>query len=267
MPTLNSLTWLAVPALLYGCAEIQKPALEDVACLGHRGFVTETTLENTIEAFQAAYNLGADGTELDIFHTRDNVAVVFHDQTLERLAQSKPGETCPLDQGIADFSLAELNQQCQLINGDDIPTLESVLLPFTETDFRFYIEFKDPIHADTLALLKRLYPDPDNRLQATSFLKDTLTPLSVEGTVHFPLILAHKQYIPGMEYGFDGVDVAAISTEDIRRLHHAGKRIGLYGLNEAPDIRRALDERVHYITTDTLPLCLELKQEALSAQG
>src|SRR5579864_5924639 len=40
--------------------------------------------ENTIEAFDHGIALGADGFELDVHLSRDGVAVVHHDRTLDR---------------------------------------------------------------------------------------------------------------------------------------------------------------------------------------
>lgn len=252
---------------LVGCADVDRPSLDEVACLGHRGHVTDAVLENTHASFLAAYNIGGDGTEFDVYHSRDNVAMVFHDRTLAGLARSKPGQQCPFNLGIPSLSFAELRTRCELINGDEIPTLESVLQRFNATSFKLYLEFKDPIHADTLTLLHTYYPvENDDRLQATSFLKDMIQTPLWELDPRFPLMFAHRRYVTGMENGFDGVDVGEISIPDIRRLQMSGKRVGVYGVDSAQDIRRALSERVHYITTDDLPLCVQLKQEALDAR-
>lgn len=50
---------------------------------GHRG-APELMPENTLESFHAAINAGADGIELDVQLSSDNVAVVLHDDTLDR---------------------------------------------------------------------------------------------------------------------------------------------------------------------------------------
>ena len=52
--------------------------------LGHRG-VPEEHQENTMAGFKRAVELGIDGVELDVFLTRDNQLVVFHDLETERL--------------------------------------------------------------------------------------------------------------------------------------------------------------------------------------
>lgn len=54
----------------------------------HRG-ASSTAVENTMAAFEEARLLGATGVELDIHFTKDDVAVVFHDESLQRLTGSK----------------------------------------------------------------------------------------------------------------------------------------------------------------------------------
>ena len=52
--------------------------------LGHRG-VPEEHQENTMAGFKRAIELGLDGIELDVFLTKDQKVVVFHDVETERL--------------------------------------------------------------------------------------------------------------------------------------------------------------------------------------
>jgi glycerophosphoryl diester phosphodiesterase len=49
----------------------------------HRG-ASEFAHENTLEAYRATFELGADGNEIDIRSTRDGVLVCFHDDMLDR---------------------------------------------------------------------------------------------------------------------------------------------------------------------------------------
>lgn len=53
----------------------------------HRGF-SGKYLENTMEAFNAAYEAGADGIELDVQLTQDEEVIIFHDATLDRLTNT-----------------------------------------------------------------------------------------------------------------------------------------------------------------------------------
>ena len=51
--------------------------------IAHRG-ASRDCPENTLAAFDEALRQGADGIELDVQFTQDEVPVVFHDKTLTR---------------------------------------------------------------------------------------------------------------------------------------------------------------------------------------
>lgn len=56
--------------------------------IGHRGASAHAP-ENTIAAFRAAIESGADGVEFDVQLARDGVPVVIHDPTLDRTGRQK----------------------------------------------------------------------------------------------------------------------------------------------------------------------------------
>ncbi len=90
----------------------------------HRG-ANVVAPENTVEAFSAAMEMGADGVELDVQRTSDGHVVVCHDETIDRTSTGKGS--------IADSTLAELrrhdfgNQMSRFASGVRLPTLEDVL--------------------------------------------------------------------------------------------------------------------------------------------
>ncbi|MFD1379503.1 glycerophosphodiester phosphodiesterase [Fodinicurvata halophila] len=86
----------------------------------HRGGALEAE-ENTLAAFKQAADLGYRYIETDVQATRDGVAVVFHDESLERLTNA---------QGfVSNYSWAELNH-VRTKGGQAIPCLEEVLDAF-----------------------------------------------------------------------------------------------------------------------------------------
>ena len=54
--------------------------------LAHRGSVSEGIHENTMEAFERAKTLGADGIETDVRMTKDNELILFHDHSIGKKA-------------------------------------------------------------------------------------------------------------------------------------------------------------------------------------
>jgi glycerophosphoryl diester phosphodiesterase len=59
----------------------------DTQIICHRGAV-EFAHENSLEAYRAAFDLGADGNEIDIRATKDGVLVCFHDDMLDGLLEA-----------------------------------------------------------------------------------------------------------------------------------------------------------------------------------
>src|SRR5439155_7107203 len=59
--------------------------------IAHRGAKREFP-ENTLPAFQRAFERGADAIELDVHATRDGVVVVHHDAELGRYAKDMAGK-------------------------------------------------------------------------------------------------------------------------------------------------------------------------------
>jgi len=62
---------------------MKQPTLNRPLIFPHRG-ANQVAPENTLPAFQAAVDLGADGVELDVQYTSDGHLVVFHNPSLEK---------------------------------------------------------------------------------------------------------------------------------------------------------------------------------------
>jgi glycerophosphoryl diester phosphodiesterase len=95
--------------------------------IGHRGAAGHSP-ENTIESFLKAFELGANGIELDVHLTADGEVVVIHDSTVDRTIKNAAGF-------INDFTFNE----CKKIG---IPTLVEVFHILPENAI-LNIEIKD----------------------------------------------------------------------------------------------------------------------------
>ncbi len=91
--------------------------------LAHRGLSQHRSDvdENSIEAFEEALKHGATHIESDVHATKDGIAVLFHDDDLERVAR------LPLK--ISELTLSEL-QALSLTHGSKVPSLLEVLQRF-----------------------------------------------------------------------------------------------------------------------------------------
>ncbi len=114
-----------------------------VLAFAHRGGAYHPEiegLENTMQAFRHAVELGYDYLETDVHVTRDGVLLAFHDTVLDRVTDSSGR--------IADRTYAEV--QAALINGSDpVPTLAELFDAFS--DVRFNIDLKAPGAVPALA--------------------------------------------------------------------------------------------------------------------
>ena len=101
----------------------------------HRG-ASQYAPENTVMAFDLGLSMGANGIETDIQLTKDGVAVLFHDDTLERMT-GKPGS-------VSDYTYEELRWFWveKGILKDRIPTLEAFLDRYAHQDITFALEMK-----------------------------------------------------------------------------------------------------------------------------
>jgi glycerophosphoryl diester phosphodiesterase len=79
--------------------------------------------ENSVELLRLAERFGANGVEIDVRLTKDNVPILYHDNTLNsRLVQKTP-----MLGGVEDYSYPELSTFIRLRNGEQIPTLDKAL--------------------------------------------------------------------------------------------------------------------------------------------
>lgn len=114
--------------------------------LAHRGLVTEYQ-ENTWPAIQAALESPyCNGTEFDVFLTKDNKVVLFHDENLKRVTG--------IDRHIHDLTWDDLKtikvlSEIEVDGGmrqydspQDIPLLENILEEIKGKDFFVDIELK-----------------------------------------------------------------------------------------------------------------------------
>lgn len=123
----------------------------------HRG-ASAMAPENTLAAFAAAVECGADGLELDIHLSRDGVPVVIHDETLERTSD---GHGLVRDKSWPQLQRLDAGSwYAEEFAGETIPALENILQIFGGL-VRLNLEIKEfDAGLAVLDLLKR-FPDAD----------------------------------------------------------------------------------------------------------
>lgn len=106
---------------------------DEVLIVGHRG-APYLAPENSVEGFQVAAELGADGVEFDVNWSLDRKNIVIHDGTLDR--------TTDCSGRVRERTAAELSM-CRLANGEPLRTLEEVLALIDGTLPYLFVEIKD----------------------------------------------------------------------------------------------------------------------------
>lgn len=99
--------------------------------IGHRGAMGHET-ENTLASIQKALDLGVDMIEIDVFNVASGDTMVFHDESLDRLANAG-GK-------IEEWTYYELRKVI-LEGGHKIPRLQDVL-KLVDNKVRLNIELK-----------------------------------------------------------------------------------------------------------------------------
>ncbi len=127
----------------------------------HRG-ASEYMPENTMISFNVGIFMGANGIETDVQITKDKVAVLFHDDTLERVTGEKGA--------ISDYTYKELQEFFVIKNDfcDKILSLEDFLKTFYFREITFAIELKDEKAAEITCDLIKKY-GMDEKVIITSF--------------------------------------------------------------------------------------------------
>ena len=139
--------------------------------LAHRGCHAELP-ENTLAAFEAAVNRGADGIETDVQATRDGVPILFHDTTVQ-------------GQAVAGMTHAELCHRSQV----EVPTLVSALDAWP--DILWNVEVKMPTNPAAVWPILREYRQK-RRMLVSSFWHPVAVQAGREFGFDCGLLVAHR---------------------------------------------------------------------------
>jgi hypothetical protein len=163
----------------------------------HRGAL-EFFHENTLEAYRATFELGADGNEIDIRRTRDGVLVCFHDDMLDHLLDAY-GD-------VSDYDWSELQtfgfrRPGRLGENCRIPTLEQT--------FELHRRYAGLMHLD----IKR--PGLDDAIIALLDRMDLWDHVIAANGQNAPAILKHPRYRPEPFKGSLYLDRSEVFPEEI----------------------------------------------------
>lgn len=219
--------------------------------LAHQGLALRIEA-NSIPAFSAALDAGADFIETDAHGTRDGIAVLFHDDTLD-------------GKRISEYDYAELPSY--------IPTLEEALNRFPEA--RFNIDIKNAqASVPVSGVLNAL--GAHNRVLLTSFSasrrKDTMalapgTASSPAVTEFTPVLIAAlcglQPLVTLLLKRFDAVQIPArgagiktVTPRLVQMFHKAGVLVHVWTINDTDHMRQLISAGVDGIVTDRTDLAV-----------
>lgn len=245
---------------------------------GHRGSAA-THPENSFHAIEEALKAGADFFEVDVHLTEDDVAVIFHDKTVNgRVCRNMAGERVSIPIPVRDLKVADLDQyDCGqaasrdfpnrvLFPNTKIPTLEAVLhwMQAEAPALGINIEVKVPqseslpIHpeaiADRVVTLIRQY-DLVHRAQFQSFNSSVLrTARQLCPELAISLLCHNSRHFVQRALGIGASAVGPyyklLNAEKVQECHRSGLLVVPYTVNEEEDWRELLNWGVDGIITD-----------------
>lgn len=227
--------------------------------IAHRGASKEAP-ENTLPAFQRALELGADGVELDIHPTKEGVLVVTHDEHTHRLT-GVPGR-------VNQMTLPELkaldfgSHFSSKFQGEKIPTLEEVF-DLLKGKMTIDVEIKSlNIRGDgreqALVSLIRKWNMTDQVVVSSFniFALRRMAKLSPE--IRRGYLFYEKQFGPSRRGGWAfyikpysfNISHTLLRNGMVERIHKKGFQCWVWTVNEEPQMRRFIGEKVDAIITD-----------------
>jgi len=223
--------------------------------------------ENTLAAVKLGQSLGYHAHEFDVKLSKDNVALLLHDATLER---TTTGKGRAADLSWKDLSALDAGAwHSEAFRGERLPTLESVAKQLIGKGDMANVEIKPTpgFERETGAAVAR---------EAARLWKDAkVAPLL--SSFAFESLIAAKEAAPHLPRGWlidefgeadwarllelDAVSLHTnhkkIDAKDIARLHDRGYKVMLYTVNDPSTAQRFLDAGVDGMFTDNLQVFAE----------
>lgn len=235
------------------------PELSAPVIFAHRG-ASAYAPENTLAAFNLAFEQGADGIELDVKLSADGEVVVIHDATVERTTNGQGR--------VADLPLAALRELdagsffADKFRGERIPTLSEVFASvggklFINVELTNYRTRKDNLVEKSVALVVK--HGLQDRVLFSSFLQRNLSktaqllPDTPRGLLTLPKIMgwwARSVIFALGDYQALNPHIGDVSPKSVERAHKMGRQVNVWTVNDAEDMRRLKDWGVDGIITD-----------------
>lgn len=237
----------------------------------HRGASAHAP-ENTLAAFELALAQNADAIELDVKLSADGQVVVIHDQTVDRTTGSHGR--------VKDLSLAELKSLdagsffSEKFKGEKIPTLAEVFetvgkRTYVNVELTNYSTPRDQLVETVCMLVKKF--GLQNRVMFSSFFGSNLSkarsylPEVPRGLLAFNGLLGAWARSFGFAFGkYQALHpyLKDVTPQQIQRVHRLSRRVHVWTVNAADDMRRLFHWGADAIFTDDPQLAAQVRGES-----
>ncbi|HEX8947431.1 MAG TPA: glycerophosphodiester phosphodiesterase [Dissulfurispiraceae bacterium] len=210
--------------------------------IGHRG-AKAYEIENTLQSFQKAMELGANAIELDVRRTMDEKLAVIHDDNLKRVFGA--------DVQVRRATLKEL----KLLTGDRLPSLAEALKFLDNKTEKILVELKETgYEGEVLDALKK--EKVHDRVIVISFHEKALSEVRrLDDIIETGLIYSrHKTPVAAAlrlnaQYLVPLYKVAYAKT--IREAHQNHLKVVVWTINTKAEAEQYRDREVDGIASDT----------------
>jgi glycerophosphoryl diester phosphodiesterase len=246
-------------------------SLPQPVIFAHRGASAHAP-ENTLAAFELALAQNADAIELDVKLSADNQVVVIHDPTVDRTT-ANPGR-------VKDLSLRQLQSLdagsffSQKYRGEKIPTLEEVFeavgkCTFINVELTNYNTPRDQLVEAVCTLIKKF--GLEQRVMFSSFFASNLSkaraylPEVPRGLLAFNGLLGAWARSFGFNFGsYQALHpyLKDVTSQQVQRVHRLNRRVHVWTVNAAEDMRRLFHWGVDAIFTDDPQLAVQVRSES-----
>ena len=245
--------------------EIGTDGGEKIQVIAHRGY-SSAYPENTQAAFAGALAAGADYIETDVQMTKDGQAVLFHDDTLERVMG--------VQGRIADYTYEELSGMdagtwfSDDYAGERIVTLQQMLELVRDSDVKIYLELKDIGNLEGFeetVLAATDAADMTKRCVFASFCYEYLKhlkELDADVQVLYNTLSADAGLTEEFPAEYYGIAVDAVTAEAVLEAHAASRRVFVWTADTPGQMKRLQEMGVDGIVTNDPGLAGSLGLEA-----
>ena len=241
----------------------------------HRG-ASAYAPENTLEAFELAVKMGADGVELDVHMTKDGELVVAHDEEIVRVAD---GVGLIHNMTTAELKKHHFNRTHPEFKDATIPTLREVYELLKPTGLCVNTELKTSrIHyqhmeekcvklADEVGMSERVLYSSFN--PASLKLLKLINPKVKVGLLRTPIGKINDRKIVdpwGLAHllGIDAIHphfTELLKFNEADKAHALGMQVNVWTVNEEADMRKCLEAGADALIGDYPDRMLKVRAE------